>query len=766
MRSSRLIGILFAANTLLAQTDAIAAHLKAANAARSQKQWAEAEKEGAAAIAEAEKLGPLNGRLADALQAAGYTCFLEGKYDRSELLYFRATEIAEPAGTSQETLAYELDYLGSARLRQDKFPSAMAPYQRALAIREKLKGPDDPSLANLLSNLAAAQIGLSQWAPAEESLNRAVRIQEKLIGPDRANLANTLMQLGNAMQAQAKYPEAETRYRDALKIREALFGPDHASVGDSLSQLGDTIRHEGRYAEAEPLLRRSVAIREKAYGPNGPAVANSLNNLALALEALNKSDEAEKCFLRAIDIAGGDASDKGGRESRYMGNLSALYRRQQRLPEAQKLGEQAVAVREKALGADSLEMVYELENLVDTYAAENRYDAAEPLARRVLAIQEKRLGADNPQFAGESVRLGNVLMGERKFTDAEAVFRRALTAIEARFGPDHLQTAAYVENLARCEYRSGLYAEADPLYRRAIEIRRSHLPEAAARFATLENNYAVFLRAEGRYKEALALLEGINTADERKQPSSVWLENLADVYARLGYYSKAEPLLLQSMDSAQPGEGAPAHRLLRLGQLDALRQHSAEATASLEQVLSLSQKSGDTESQMAALVGLADVKRDSRQFAEAERLYNLVLAMRERETPDSPLLAEALDEMALSALRQGRAGEAEPPLLRAQRIFGRDFPFDNVFSGNVQNHLAMLYTQQKRFDEADPLFQKSVATLAAAMGADVPALAPPLREYARFLRLRNHPSEAASLEERARKLTQTAPVENAKALKK
>jgi len=397
--------------------------------------------------------------------------------------------------------------------------------------------------------------------------------------------------------------------------------------------------------------------------------------------------------------------------------------------------------------------VYEIENLTDVYADEHRHDLAEPLARRVLTISETHLGPNHAKVAAECNRLGNVLLGERKFADAEPVFRRALSIIESQYGSDDLRTATYVENLARYYNRSGRYSDADPLYRRALGIVEKHLPDAAARFATLENNFAVFLRDQGRYLEALGLIEKINAPGPgAPAPSSVQMENLADIYARLGYYSKALPLLMKAMDSAQLGEGSPGHRLLRLGQLDAGQQHYTEAAASLEQALALAQKSGDMDAQMVDTEALANVKRDSRQFAEAARLYNQVSVWRERETPDSHLLAELLDDMGLLAIRQGRLADAEPLLVRALRIYERAFSTENAPAALCTAHLAMLYREQKRLAEAEPLFRQSLAAQERTMGKDAPVLAITLREFAQLLLLRNRGSEAALLEARARNL--------------
>ena len=120
---------------------------------------------------------------------------------------------------------------------------------------------------------------------------RALEIREKVLGPDHPSVATTLNNLGGLYRAQGKYDEAEPLYRRALEIREKVLGPDHPYVATTLNNLGLLLAAQGKYDEAEPLYRRSLEIREKVLGPDHPDVAYSLHNLGTILyEQGNKSD--------------------------------------------------------------------------------------------------------------------------------------------------------------------------------------------------------------------------------------------------------------------------------------------------------------------------------------------------------------------------------------------------------------------------------------------------------------------------------------------
>ena len=125
-----------------------------------------------------------------------------------------------------------------------------------------------------------------------------------------------------------------------------------------------------------------------------------------------------------------------------------------------------------------------------------------------------------------------------------------------------------------------------------------------------------------------------------------------------------------------------------------------------------------------------------------------------------------LDNIGVLAIRQNRWPEAEPVLLRARRIYERTLDPDNAFDGLCMSHLAIAYTAQQRYAEAEALFKGSLERLEKSMGPDVPALAPVLREYARLLRLRNLPGDAAGWEARAKKAALNAEATAAVEVKK
>ena len=106
---------------------------------------------------------------------------------------------------------------------QGKYDEAEPLYQRALAISEKVLGPDHPDTATSLNNLAGLYNNQGKYDEAEPLYQRALAIDEKVWGQIILN-SNIPEQSGSALQNQGKYDEAEPLYQRALAIERRCWG--------------------------------------------------------------------------------------------------------------------------------------------------------------------------------------------------------------------------------------------------------------------------------------------------------------------------------------------------------------------------------------------------------------------------------------------------------------------------------------------------------------------------------------------------------------
>jgi len=447
-------------------------------------------------------------------------------------------------GPEDPSVAPALDWVALLSNKQGRYDDAALLYKRALAIREKAFGPDHLDVAKSLTNLASTDTHLARYTDAEPLYKRALAIREKTLGPDHPDVLVSVNNLAVLYQNEDRYADAEPLYERALAMRETALGPDSLDVAASLRNLAAVYVNRGRYADAEPLYKRALAIREKALGPDSPDAAQVLNNLSALYTYQGRYADAESLYKRAVAIYE-KALGSSPELAQSLSNLGALHHRQGRYADAESIDKRALAIREKLLGPDHPDVAMTLSNLALLYADQGRYSEAELLDKRALAIREKALGPDHRNLALSLNNLAALLVHQGRSDEAEPLYKRALAIYGKALGPDHPDIANPLNNLAGLYENQRRYAEAETLYRQALAIREKALGPDHPDVAVSLNNLAhvlytqhLYAAAEPFYDRSLTIMERALGADHPSVGTS--LNNLASLYLHQDRYADAE----------------------------------------------------------------------------------------------------------------------------------------------------------------------------------------------------------------------------------
>ena len=253
--------------------------------------------------------------------------------------------LIEACGFEFEEAARLLDQGGYYLYERARFSDTEPLYQRALAIRERVQGPDHPDVAMSLNNLAELYREQGKHAQAEPLCQRALATTEKTLGLEHPTTAIRLNNLGALYVNQGKYAEAETLYWRALGVTEKALGPEHPDVAARLNNLALLYKIQGKYGLAEPLYQRALAIKKKAVGPDHPDVATSLNNLAGLYRAQGKHAEADRLYESALAIWEKALGPDHPNVATVLENRALLLREMKRGAAARELEARAAAMR-------------------------------------------------------------------------------------------------------------------------------------------------------------------------------------------------------------------------------------------------------------------------------------------------------------------------------------------------------------------------------------------------------------------------------------
>lgn len=131
--------------------------------------------------------------------------------------------------------------------------------------------------------------------------------------------------------------------------------------------------------------------------------------------------------------------------------------------------------------------------------------------------------------------------------------------------------------------------------------------------------------------------------------------------------------------------------------------------------------------QVHALRHLAALDRDLGRFSDAQPLLDQALAIAEQRsgtadaTPaDHAGLVTTLSDVALLYQIQGRQSDAEKPLQRALALADKTSDADSRLGTEIRYRLGLLYYDQHRYTDAEPLLSSAVTTAERDFGSQDP----------------------------------------------
>ncbi len=207
----------------------------------------------------------------------------EAKHDLVPILFGQAEAALARVGSYDEGRAHIDQAIAGVLLEEGKLDDAFAADQRALALWQKLRGPESRETARVLGNMGVVQEGLGKADDALASYEQALAIETKVLGPEHPDVVTELHNIANIHQAKLEFREAAAGFERAVAVAEASLGPDHPMLAECLDGLGEAVAELGEYERAVKLHERALAIKDKALQPDNPQLLYTLVGLGDAL---------------------------------------------------------------------------------------------------------------------------------------------------------------------------------------------------------------------------------------------------------------------------------------------------------------------------------------------------------------------------------------------------------------------------------------------------------------------------------------------------
>ncbi len=271
--------------------------------------------------------------LLDAIGRVDYSLAL---YDEADPLLAEALELRRrELGPDHPDVAESLQSLAHVRMRNGETEGVEAMLRDALAITRRHDDGAGVAYPHALHNLGSylLEIGGGEGADpaaveaeALELMHRALDLKVRRLGPDDPDVAFTLAVLGQNDHRGGDLASAEERFRRVLAIRRAEYGERvHPELATAVNNLGIALADGGRPDEARPHYEESLAMRRELFGERDYRYGLALNNMGFFLTGAGDAQSAVPYLEEAVAILRDAFGEVDGRVATARRNLAAAH---------------------------------------------------------------------------------------------------------------------------------------------------------------------------------------------------------------------------------------------------------------------------------------------------------------------------------------------------------------------------------------------------------------------------------------------------------
>ncbi|MDQ3340050.1 MAG: serine/threonine-protein kinase [Myxococcota bacterium] len=240
--------------------------------------------EGGAMLVLVAVLGGEEARFAEALQVS------------------RLAESTIRAAGDDPRLAKLLGNRGAIHYLKADYAAARADYEQALALFERVYGPNDRRVGQTLMNLAMV-IAEGEDTPVQSLVlyGKALAILEKALGPRHLEVANVLANRAIPLANAGKHADGLRDLERALAIRTEILGASHRDVAGAYLLMGE-IAEDGKLPVAHVHYRTAYEQMKKLLREDHPQLASAIRGIGRGHLAAKAWPEAIDAFEQALAI--------------------------------------------------------------------------------------------------------------------------------------------------------------------------------------------------------------------------------------------------------------------------------------------------------------------------------------------------------------------------------------------------------------------------------------------------------------------------------
>jgi tetratricopeptide (TPR) repeat protein/predicted Ser/Thr protein kinase len=277
--------------------------------------------------------------------------------------------------------------LGRAYSSMHDYPNMLEHHKKALALRRRIFGEDDPMTANSHNNVAIALDDADQIEDSLAEHRLALAIRQKVLGPDHPQVAQSLGGVGSALHELGDLDGSIRSNEAAIAIARRTLPPHHVQLIAFLANQGQNMGEAGRIDEAQRIYDEALPILRSDFAKSARLPRVLCRHAAHVLVAQHKLDaallEADEAVALAAKLSAGKPNDD---DALVLWARGVVLAASGKYDAAATDFQHAIDLYEKTFGRDTFDALDPLTDLARLELARGHAKAAVALAERALTI--------------------------------------------------------------------------------------------------------------------------------------------------------------------------------------------------------------------------------------------------------------------------------------------------------------------------------------------------------------------------------------------
>lgn len=537
----------------------------------------------------------------------GQTYYELGAYREAAQMLSAAAALHDRLGRADAETVNILHTYASALRSLEQFDEALAQFDQALTLSNRVNGPDSEVTLSIMNDRGQILYLRGDLPAAAENLREIARRRLAAYGEDnpdlhvvRTNLGIVLKQMGRLAEARDLIAAAYAWYRahegetasstlgmleqlaalefdlgnlaesdrlsvENIALQRQHFGNEHPELAETLYMYGTRLANTFREPEAEAALRESLAIRERVFGPESLAVADVLGRLGPVVARQDRVAEALALLERGVAVQRAQAPPSEFKLAWALHGYAQALTEARRFDEARRAEQEAVELLTRATGPDSKHTLVARAMLAFIDVNDGRYAEALVPCETIVATRARTLGPEHQETTIGRYNLADVYFGLGRFEEAAAEFRAVLPRFEIDYGADSALYSAANQGLALALLMMGDADEALRAATKAWEWQSAHRDAQHPGYFYSAGLVVAAEQASGRAPTLLDELSQAAAANRDAIEHGLWRPAFAlSVYGRVRLAAGDRPAASAALRSAAATlerQFGPAHAL-------------------------------------------------------------------------------------------------------------------------------------------------------------------------------------------------------------